>query len=407
MKTLHLFNPTHDLALAAIKVPFTPPRLPRAMERDLMLLAHWYAESSEPPLCLNAEQLSHAATHGGYAKALSLDPFGEGERAIESHLVDLRESHLSPWGWNADLLLRASKAGFIPDGLPTAETLARQRLLSHRATAVQILQRLHREIGNGLCGCSTSCHTPEELLNFRRRHATHPILLKQPYSCSGRGLLLLPPHAQAQPPSAERWIQTCIRQQGGLIAEVFQEKVCDFAMEFEARPPAGKPEATPHVRFAGYSLFETDSRGAYRGNRLLPDESIEAHISQYLPVRLLHEVQHRLPALLEETLKGTSYQGILGIDMLVARSGSDYLLLPCVELNLRMNMGMVAHRITRRILAGNDPYLSIDLLGGYFRIDYSPLPGGLTTDPAICLHRRRILTPILPDTRFCAAIHRV
>ena len=35
----------------------------------------------------------------------------------------------------------------------------------------------------------------------------------------------------------------------------------------------------------------------------------------------------------------------MGVDMMVVRRGDGFALVPCVELNLRMTMGVVAHRI--------------------------------------------------------------
>jgi hypothetical protein len=53
------------------------------------------------------------------------------------------------------------------------------------------------------------------------------------------------------------------------------------------------------------------------------------------------------------------YQGIVGIDMMVVRGG---LIHPCVEINLRMNMGVVAMKLYEEGLTS----LSRSLYGGHY-----------------------------------------
>ncbi|BDW79475.1 hypothetical protein BFINE_52700 [Bacteroides finegoldii DSM 17565] len=43
-KTLYLFNPEHDLALASGEINYMPPASARQMATELALLPVWYAE---------------------------------------------------------------------------------------------------------------------------------------------------------------------------------------------------------------------------------------------------------------------------------------------------------------------------------------------------------------------------
>ena len=93
------------------------------------------------------------------------------------------------------------------------------------------------------------------------------------------------------------------------------------------------------VHFIGYSLFETDKRGVYKENLLAADRVIEARISTYVSAEILHQVGRALQVELAEVIKG-SYEGYLGVDMMICRTqNSGYAIHPCVEINLRMNMG--------------------------------------------------------------------
>lgn len=130
------------------------------------------------------------------------------------------------------------------------------------------------------------------------------------------------------------------------MAEPIYNKVADFAMEF-CSDGRGK------VVFAGYSVFSTNGSGAYEGNLLLSDEEIEHRFSVYVCKEAFRKLRYRL----EEELSacfGLGYSGYLGVDMMICRFPStevEYRIHPCVEVNLRMNMGVVAHLIHKKYIA--------------------------------------------------------
>lgn len=126
------------------------------------------------------------------------------------------------------------------------------------------------------------------------------------------------------------------------MAEPFYNKVCDFAMEFRA-------DGSGKVDFAGYSLFETDGFGNYKANLLAADAEMERRLSQYVPVEQLYTVRCELERRLS-LLLAADYAGYLGVDMMVCSDGGNLLLHPCVEINLRMNMGVVSHVLSSRYL---------------------------------------------------------
>ena len=161
------------------------------------------------------------------------------------------------------------------------------------------------------------------------------VVLKSPWSGSGRGLLKVSPATWTD--SVEGWVRRVLRTQGGIMAEPLYEKVRDFAMEFFA-DGAGGPF------FLGYSLFDTDLHGNYKENRLLSDDRIVRILSAYVPAGLLEQVRSELMAGLSSLLKN-DYKGYLGVDMMICRVDGTFRIHPCVEINLRMNMGIVAHML--------------------------------------------------------------
>ena len=119
------------------------------------------------------------------------------------------------------------------------------------------------------------------------------------------------------------------------------------------------------MTFAGYSLFSTNERGAYIGNLLASDSRIEEIITQNFPVDELMLIRETLRTELT-AIYGSTYVGYLGVDMMICRqeNGREYVIHPCVEINMRMNMGVVARLFY-------DNYVAPGRMG-YFNIEYFP-----------------------------------
>ncbi len=105
------------------------------------------------------------------------------------------------------------------------------------------------------------------------------------------------------------------------------------------------------MTFAGYSLFSTNEQGAYIGNLLASDSQIEESIA-CCPVDELMVIREALRTELA-SIYGNTYTGYLGVDMMVCRSDKEngYRVHPCVEINMRMNMGVVARLFYDRFVA--------------------------------------------------------
>ena len=138
------------------------------------------------------------------------------------------------------------------------------------------------------------------------------------------------------------WSNHVLKRQGSVVCEPQYAKVQDFAMEFCVEQS--------QLSFVGYSYFQTDESGTYRGNLLASDERIEQKLSAWLPNPLLQTMRTALLSILSEYL-APFYEGYFGIDMMVCEAGGRYFLHPCVELNLRYNMGVVSHILFDRYVA--------------------------------------------------------
>lgn len=243
-----------------------------------------------------------------------------------------------PWGWNKALVHRLQKSGIAAESLPTEEQLARYRTLAGRQQCVEVLQAFAGK--RGMCGVAMVCCSFEEVKQGLQQ--TGESILKAPWSGSGRGLVRLSWDTLTD--SVAGWVARILRTQSYIMLEPLYDKVCDFAMEFLA---VGNGE----VRFAGYSFFDTDAHGNYKANWLATNESIEKRLCTWVTADVLQKVRDTLITALSNLL-GVSYSGYLGVDMMICRAEDGcYRVHPCVEINLRMNMGVVSRLIADTCLA--------------------------------------------------------
>ena len=323
MATLHIFNPEHDIALAANLGNFTAPHAGRQLRHDLGYLPAIWAAQGDYVLVEDVEAAQRAfarLTHREF------DGFVD-KYALSKLAVD----RVEPWGW--DLALCSFLRRYVVEDVPEDEDVAVIRDLSHRKHAVTLLREL-REI-DGTTGDSWLADLMIEVrqaLSYNRR-----IVVKAPWSSSGRGIRFIEGEADDY---QKRWIENVVARQGCVEIEPYCNKVKDFAMEFES-------DGEGHVRYLGLSLFHT-ANGAYTGNILATEEEKREMMGRYLPTALLDTVQQRICERMGERYKG-KYRGPFGIDMMIVASETGgFLLHPCVEINLRRTMGHVALELARQ-----------------------------------------------------------
>lgn len=348
-KALYIFNPEHDLALASGEANYMAPASARRMASELALLPMWYAEEGSAVLAPSAYNLDYVKKIQELL-GLSVDLITEPELAIEQDL-DIR-----PWGWDVALRKRLSVLGVDEVLLPSMGQLNDLREYSHRSKAVALLPEL--QLNEYFCGESYYLKTPEEWKRFVE--GRKECLLKAPLSGSGKGLNWC---KGIFTPFISGWCTRVAASQGGVIAEPIYNKVEDFAMEFYS-------DGAGELTFVGYSLFHTGKSGMYEGNRLLSNEAIRKQLAQYIPLEALMDLENCLKYRLS-ALVGTVYKGYLGVDMMICRFPENekpvFRIHPCVEINLRMNMGVIARFLHDRYVRPGST--------GRFVIDYHPSEG--------------------------------
>lgn len=324
MATLHIFNPEHDIALAANLSNFTSPHAGRQLRHDLgWLPALWASEGYVLVEDVEAAQRDFARVmHRGF------DGF------VDKHqLGKLDITQVEPWGW--DLALRSFLLRYGVEAVPSEVEIGVIRDLSHRKHAVELLKSLDFEGTTGQSWLADGMTAVQQALEAHQQ-----IVVKAPWSSSGRGVRFID---GAVPMSGQlRWIENVIDRQGSVVIETYCHKVKDFGMEFES-------DGKGHVRYLDLSLFHTQN-GAYIGNVLATEEEKQIIISRYISDDLLVAVREKICSVLGECYHD-KYAGPFGVDMMVVRGDDQqhFLLNPCVEINLRRTMGHVALALSRQV----------------------------------------------------------
>lgn len=382
---MYIFNPENDLALANALPTYTPPASILKLGLDLSMLPLWYAPD-------NSIVLSQSKVDKSFVDCVNTN-FNLSMCAIEiSELSTQYNRDITPWGWSPYLVYKLNNVGFAIEKLPASENISLLREYSSRINAVRMLSELKEE-ESFYYGDSFFIRDINDLL-VHLHSCRGDKALKMPLSGSGRGLIWI---LDGITDKQTDWARRVIKTQGGVVVEPKLDKVRDFAMEFSINSGS--------VKFEGYSLFESAASGAYMGNILMSDDDIEIELSKYISVEILHKLRATLIDKL--AIYFPHYNSVLGVDMMICNADDGYRLQPCIEINMRMNMGLVSHNFYNNYVNSESK--------GIYKVEYFKNSGDafrfhqkmLTTNPAI-IEEGRIksgymsLTPVYEDTKYVA-----
>lgn len=354
---LHIFNPENDLALADGGFSYCPPPAAMCIANELASLPLWYAGKDDVVALPN----EHLQFRNEMAAMFDLP------RAYNPSMCQDVTS-LSPWGWSAQMRHRFFKAmGFDKDMLPSDAEIESMRNLSSRLLTIEILTAL-RDAGIGTPPLPQYINDLDDVIAFVDSHER--CVVKAPWSGSGKGIMW--GIGRAEEPLVH-FCKGIIRRQGGVVCEHFLNAIQEFAMEFYA--------CGGSVEFVGYSLF-TAENGTYTGNVLASNAEIEKHLSQYISTERVVEVREALRKIMQPLLADSGYAGYFGIDMMLYDNGGECCLNPCMEVNMRMNMGVVSRLFY-------DRFVSAGKCGNY-KVCFFKRPG-----EAWCFHQEmQVMYPL-------------
>ena len=356
MRSIFIFNPENDLALANGGPNYTAPPFAQQLRRDLQLLPAWYAPAGSAVVCRGAKRAQRW-----------LDAQGLDVEAMEPEwLRGIGGCRFEPWGWSPAMLHWLEGRGVGRECLPTAAQVDCWRGLSHRRTSVAIHRAIAAMAGGPLSPEPVELGCLDAVLRFA---AAHPgCYVKSPWSGSGRGVY------RVLQPGARDFVQWCsgiIRRQGAVMCEQALDRCLDFALELRC--------SDGDCRVDGYSVFASDFHSQYAHGIVAGADELRAMIAELYPgfgavEQMAVEGVRRVVA--------ARYTGWVGLDMLLYRDfGGTVGIDPCVELNLRPTMGLVAAACGRRGMRGR-----------FMIAAPRSVAGGA------------LLTPAGPDSAFCAAV---
>jgi hypothetical protein len=340
---IYYFNPTCELAIANGSFSYQPPLLLQEMERDLSILPFVFCTENDFVLTDN-----HPSA--GFLKMLA-DAGVKLPRFCRLSDLELFPNDyfdaIYPWGWSPaahfklkNLKLKCSETFKIS---PVFDWNAEYKLLYERSTSLNFLAGMLNNnppdwfFSKEMLGEIVT--SIDEINLLLKTHS--PLVLKAPMSSSGRGIQII--RKTQLNTSNRQWISGVLKQQNYLIAEPYLEKLMDLSFQFQVLQGS-------EVKYLGYSIFETNSNGQYNGTFIHPN------LNQYLNEKyapelefMIEETAKVLKAALETSPYAIEHRGFLGIDALVFMNENHMMMQPCIEINSRMNMGILTMFLEKRL----------------------------------------------------------
>ena len=321
---LYYFNPTCELAVANGSPHYTAPQHLCRFESSLTPLMAVFCLPGDFILTEKKPsekfQLLMQEYHISTAKYLTFDELN-GNISASIPVI--------PWGKSPAASYRLKQAGC------TLDWSDQLKVLYSRISSLDFLTNFLRN--NPLSDYPSVRELPVTVSKISRIEALMrnwgQVVLKAPYSSSGRGLLVL--RKQQLNISNRQWIDATLKQQQLLTAERWLDKTVDLSFQF-------KREADGNFNFLGYTFFTTNTNGQYQG-----------HLLHQFPITeeqqaLLETTGRQLSQALDQSIYAL-HEGFLGIDALFYRTATGQKLFPCLEINSRMNMGILSMKLEKLI----------------------------------------------------------
>lgn len=314
---IHLYNPENDVALANNLERFTLAKGAAAIRNAGSYLPMFWAEKDD--YILAHSEIDSAMAH--YKQRYNL--LGEGISIVPSGHT------FAPWGWSKHARMEFLLAGADDSSLPDDSTLEKLRQLSHRRTSIEINRAIGVNEKMLAIEAFTAEHAKETVARFGNA------VIKLPWSSSGRGVIY---SSQITPENFDNYVGGMIARQGSVTIEPRLERIQDFATLFFSNGES--------VEYRGISIFATNHAGFYEGNIVEPQHLLAKKLNFDI-----NSLSNNLVQILTKLII-PHYRGWLGIDMMTYRKPNGSIeIAPCIEMNLRMTMGVAAMSAAEKVFA--------------------------------------------------------
>lgn len=339
---VYYFNPTCELAVANGSFSYQPPLLLQQMEKDLATLPFVFCSETDFVLTENKpnEKFIENLSNAGFQV-----PHFSTQEELES-MPDGSFNEIIPWGWSPathyKLANLKEKCTDEFKNSPVFNWCEAHKMLYERATSLSLLNTLiNSEPNKNLMPTEltgTKVCTINEIEYQLKIHKQ--LVVKAPLSSSGRGIQMI------RKPELDRtrkqWISGIIKQQGYLVAEPYLKKKLDFSFQF-------KIKSKNEIDLLGISFFETNTSGQYQRTFLNIKPDIlnpTTKINQEKEIQIIAEL---IKNKLVNSIYSINYRGYIGIDAMIFEYQNQLFIHPCIEINCRMNMGILAKLLENKI----------------------------------------------------------
>lgn len=367
---LFLFNPDHDMALAANYVAYIAKTAGQQLMHDMAWLPVCYANDGDAVLLLDADSKPKPDSDCIPRLALEIAE-AHGIRFIQPTDITLYAKQISaiePWGWNRQVAHKLQKlCPQLSHLLPSDTYLQTIRQYSSRKyAATHLLKALTSSADGQYVGKAEACTTIDQLLSLMQQW--NCVVAKEPWSGSGRGLRYLEGSLDVHQLG---WCQRVVKQQGCLMVEPHYHRLLDLAAEFHL-------DAAGKAYFDGISIFLTHN-GQYQGNLVANHIFKQNMIDSLIDYSLFQQTIQLILTLIPDIYKG--YQGPLGIDMMIVEHTNQHgttanMLHPMIEVNLRQTMGHLALSLSNT--ESQPQLLKITRQNGHYKLNIQPYPTSYT-----------------------------
>lgn len=347
---IHYFNPGHETAVHNASPYYTAPANVVSMQQELSYLPAWYGEKEDVVL-IHESDLEY---FNYISENLNKIP----RPILKSEVINYSGSKVSLWGISPQAIYfldELTKETGTTLNYPTWKEELKH--LNSRLIAQETLKTLINRTKQISIDIIPQFFTNLEDIEQAANVSDNRLLAKAPYSSSGRGLLWLP--ATGLTRTERQILHGILKKQGSVSIERVLDKKTDFAMEFMC-------DGKGNVSFEGYSLFRTNNKGAYLGNYIGRQDYIYAQLTCNISSSLLEEVKTNLIEILKQKF-APLYKGCIGIDMLIYKENGIYRLHPCLEINMRYNMGYLAMKLYENHISPSSH--------GQFHLNFSAIEG--------------------------------
>lgn len=341
------------MAVGNGEVAWQPSRVLVQFEHDLQFLPVLFASSNDLLICTKQPSSDFLASiKWVQGSSCSFNTLDQVHKLAEANSLLINK--LEPWGWSPAIhhRLRKLKTSTSENykSSPMYDWKPEFKNLYSRANALSVLQKI-LHVGNRTNQLLPNSFIPEVVYTVDEVEQLmvrwHQLVLKSPWSASGRGVQIL--RFSYLNTSNRQWISSVLKHQGYLMVEPLLNKKLDFSLHFHISSQGIHP--------LGISTFRTNSNGQYLTSDIFPNyKTIESLIS-------VSDLQQMLQNAILESGAQNLYEGYIGVDLMVVEIDGRLVIHPCVEINWRYNMGLVALRL-RQILPNVEK--------GFFSIFISP-----------------------------------